>query len=320
MSEDHRDTDDRIMRSLIEDDRVRLVVVNATQAVQEILLRHHNMTGIPAVALGRAALCGLLLATLTKDEEQVTLQVLGNGPLGGVTVDARSSGRVRGFVKRPLAVAWDSTMAAISAATPRIALGDAIGRQGIVGVTRDLGLAQNYNGQVAITTGEIDEEVEQYLNTSEQIDSVLHCDVLVNSAGEVMAAAGLLVQTLPQARGAAVVEFLRDVLRGPAFTDVLNHALAEGKVDPTSLARAALGQCADGMRSLDQRPVNFFCPCSRDRAASTLGMLNQEDLKEMILETNEAEVTCNFCGGQYRFTEVELEIIRRKREKIRPVG
>jgi redox-regulated HSP33 family molecular chaperone len=40
----------------------------------------------------------------------------------------------------------------------------------------------------------------------------------------------------------------------------------------------------------------------------------------MILETNEAEVTCNFCGGQYRFTEVELERIRRKREKIHPEG
>lgn len=320
MSEDKSVANDRIMRGLIEGGRARLVVVTATQAVREMAVRHHNMTGIPAVALGRAALCGLLLATLTKDEEQVTLQVLGNGPLGGVTVDARSSGRVRGFVKRPLAMPWDPKVATISAATPRIALGHAIGKQGIVGVTRDLGLAQNYNGQVAISSGEIDEEVEQYLNTSEQIDSVLHCDTLVNSAGEVTAAAGLLAQTLPQARGAAVVEFLRDVLRGPAFTAVLGEALAKGKIDPTSIARAALGQCADGMRALDERPVSFFCPCSRERAASTLGMLSQEDLKEMILETNEAEVTCNFCGGQYRFTEVELERIRRKREKIHPEG
>jgi molecular chaperone Hsp33 len=320
VGEDSKQPGDQIMRSLIEDGRARLVVVTATQAVREMALRHHGMTGIPAVALGRAALCGLLLATLTKDEEQVTLQVLGNGPLGGVTVDARSSGRVRGFVKRPLAVVWDAKMATISAATPRISLGDAIGKQGIVGVTRDLGLAQNYSGQVTLSSGEIDEEVEQYLNTSEQIDSVLHCDTLVNSAGDVTAAAGLLVQTLPQAHGAAVVEFLRDVLRGPAFTDVLKNALSEGKLDPSSIARAALGECADGLRVLDERPVSFFCPCSRERAASTLGMLSQEDLKEMILETNEAEVTCNFCGGQYRFTEVELEVIRRKREKIRPEG
>jgi redox-regulated HSP33 family molecular chaperone len=49
-----------------------------------------------------------------------------------------------------------------------------------------------------------------------------------------------------------------------------------------------------------------------------MGMLSAADLKEMILETNEAEVTCNFCGRKYRFSEIELERIRRKREKPQP--
>jgi molecular chaperone Hsp33 len=301
------------MRSLIEGGRVRVVVATATQAVRE-MARRHQTHGVPAVALGRAALAGLLLATLTKDEEQVTLQVLGNGPLAGVTVDARSSGRVRGFVKRPAAVTWNPELASAL----RLPLGDAIGKQGVVSVTRDLGLPQNYSGQVALSTGEIDEEVEHYLNTSEQIDSVLHCETLVDSEGNVTAAAGLLVQTLPQAQGAAVVEFLRDSLRGPAFTAVLRDALAKDKLDPESIARYALGQFAEGIQVLELRAVSFFCPCTRDRAQSTLGMLSQEDLKEMILETNEAEVTCNFCGQQYRFSEIELERIRRKQEKPQP--
>ena len=307
---DRGDHGDRIMRGLIEGGRARIVVATATQAVREMALRHQTL-GIPAVALGRGALAGLLLATLTKDEEQVTLQVLGNGPLAGVTVDARSSGRVRGFVKRPAAVTWDPGLASAL----RLSLGEAIGKQGIVSVTRDLGMAQNYSGQVALSTGEIDEEVERYLNTSEQIDSVLRCETLLDSKGSVEAAAGLLVQTLPQAQGAAVLEFLRDTLRGPALTSVLRDALAQDKVNPESIARAALGQCADGMQVLDERAVTFFCPCTRERAEATLGMLSPQDLKEMILETNEAEVTCNFCGQQYRFSEIELERIRRKRVK-----
>jgi molecular chaperone Hsp33 len=301
---------DQIMRGLIEGGRVRVVVVTATQAVREMVHRHQTL-GLPAVALGRAAVAGLLLATLTKDEEQVTLQVLGNGPLGSVTVDARSSGRVRGFVKRPGAVTWDPGLAA----SPRLSLGEAIGKQGLVNVTRDLGLAQNYSGQVALSTAEIDAEVEHYLNTSEQIDSVLRCETLVNGDGHVTAAAGLLVQTLPQAHGAAVVEFLRDTLRGPAFSSVLQQALAKDTLDPEPIARAALGQCADDLQILDRREVSFFCPCTRERAESTLGMLRPEDLKEMILETNDAEVTCNFCGQQYRFSEIELERIRRKHDK-----
>ncbi|HEX7506954.1 MAG TPA: Hsp33 family molecular chaperone HslO [Polyangia bacterium] len=313
MSEEKKLPGDQIMRGLIEGGRARVVLATATHAVREMVLRHQTH-GAPAVALGRASLAGLLLATLTKDDEQVTLQVLGNGPLGGVTVDARSSGRVRGFVKRPGAVTWDPELAS----APRLPLGDAIGKKGVVGVTRDLGMAQNYSGQVALSTGEIDEEVEHYLNTSEQIDSVLHCECLVDREGKVTAAAGVLVQTLPQAHGTAVVEFLRDTLRGPAFTAVLRDALAKDTFDPESIARAALGQCAEGMQVLELRAVSFFCPCTRERAESTLGMLSREDLKEMILETNEAEVTCNFCGQQYRFSEIELERIRRKHDKPQP--
>ena len=310
VSEEKKIFGDQIMRSLIEDGRVRVVVATATHAVREMVLRHQTL-GVPAVALGRGALAGLLLATLTKDEEQVTLQVLGNGSLGSVTVDARSSGRVRGFVKRPTAVTWDPELAS----TPRVAIGDAVGKQGVVNVTRDLGLAQNYSGQVALSTGEIDEDVEHYLTTSEQIDSVLRCETLVDRDGKVTAAAGLLVQTLPQARGTAVVEFLRDTLRGPALSSVLISALAKDAFDPESIARAALGQCANDMQVLDLRDVRFFCPCTRERAESTLGMLRPEDLKEMILETNDAEVTCNFCGQQYRFSEIEIERIRRKHSK-----
>jgi molecular chaperone Hsp33 len=310
VSDESKAAGDQIVRSLIEGGRARVVVATATQTVQEMVARH-GISGIPAIALGRSALAGLLLATLTKDEEQVTFQVLGDGPIGGVTIDARSSGRVRGFVKRPHAVVWDKKLAD---AFP-VAIGDAIGKNGVVSVIRDLGMAQNYSGQVPLVSGEIDQEVENYLVTSEQIDSVVHCDVLVDADGNITAAAGMLVQTLPQAHGVAMVEFIRDSLRGPAFSQVLTQALADGTFQAEAIARAALGQTAEGMQVLDARPVSFFCPCSRERAESTLGMLRQEDLKDMLLEDNQAEVTCNFCGAKYRFSEIELERIRRKHDK-----
>lgn len=304
---------DGILRGLIEGGRARVVVATATDAVREMVDRH-RMLGVPAVALGRGALAGLLLATLTKNEEQVTLQVLGNGALGGVTVDARSSGRVRGFVKRPEAVTWLPELAG----TARMAIGEAIGKQGVVTVTRDLGMAQNFCGQIALHSGEVDEEVERYLNASEQIDSLLRCDTLVDGEGKVTAAAGLLVQTLPQAHGAEILEFLRETLARPLFSAVLRDALAQDTFAPEAIARAALGQTADRMQVLDLREVSFFCPCTRQRAESTLEMLRPEDLQEMILDTNEAEVTCNFCGNQYRFSEVELEQIRRRKNQDRP--
>ena len=38
----------------------------------------------------------------------------------------------------------------------------------------------------------------------------------------------------------------------------------------------------------------------------------------MILEDNQARVSCNFCGEKYTFSESELELIRRKRRPVQP--
>jgi molecular chaperone Hsp33 len=302
---------DEIIRCLLENSRARVVMATATKTVREIT-RRHDARGVAAVALGRAVTSGLLLATLTKDEEQVTLQILGNGPLGGITVDARSSGRVRGYLKHVDGVPW------IASPQPaRIALAEAVGKHGVVNVVRDLGLAQNYAGQTALQTGEIDSDIEHYLVTSEQIDSVLRCDTLVDREGGVIASAGLLVQTLPQAGGEALVEFIRQTLDEQRLSQIL---LESSDVDPESLARRLLAPMSESLQMLDRRPVTFACSCSRARAAATLEMLHEEDLRAMILEDNQAWVGCNFCGEQYTFSESELELIRRKRQPARPAS
>ena len=302
---------DQIIRCLLENGRARLVAVISTQTMREITRRHHAR-GVAAVALGRAVTSGLLLATLTKDEEQVTLQILGKGALGGITVDARSSGRVRGYLKHVDGVPW------VAASQPaRISLAEAVGKPGVVNVVRDLGLAQNYAGQTALQTGEIDSDVEHYLSNSEQIDSVLRCDTLVDGEGEVVASAGLLVQTLPQAGGEALVEFVRQTLDEQRLTQVLLEA---PDMDAETLARRLLAPMSETLQILESRPVFFACSCSRARAVATLEMLHEEDLRAMILEDNQARVGCNFCGENYTFSESELELIRRKRQPAKPAS
>jgi molecular chaperone Hsp33 len=298
---------DRIVRCLIEDSRARVVVAVTTGTVREIAGRH-GARGPAAVALGRAATAGVLLATLTKDEEQVTLQVLGDGPLGGVTVDARSSGSVRAYLKHP-----DAATPAEPGASPRLSLAAAIGGEGMVNVIRDLGLSSNFSGQTGLQTGAIDEDVEHYLQTSEQIDSVLRCDTILDARGEVQASAGLLVQTLPQAGGTALVELIRDRVRGAVLAEALAGDAGPGGPRPEGLARAVLGPCAESLQAIDSRAVRFRCPCSRERAVSVLAMLGEADLRELIRDDKQASVVCKFCGGKYEFSDEELRRIRHGR-------
>jgi len=295
---------DTIVRCVIDGGAARVVAVTATDLAREAA-RRHRATGAAAAAMARTGIAGLLLATLTKDEERVTLQILGGGPLGALTADASASGTVRMLIKHPLPLA--------APAGTRPSLGAAVGRSGIVSVIRDVGLGENFSGQTAIRDGEIDSDVEGYLTDSEQIDSALRCEVLLDDAGAVRAAAGVLVQALPGSGEGERIAAARARLQAGALLGLL--AGAGAPPDATAVARAALGgdgAAADvALTVLDERPVRFFCPCSRERAAAALALIGDGELATLIREDGMADVVCDFCRARYDFTDAALEEIRR---------
>src|SRR3954468_13100585 len=309
MPADGRDDDqeeteqDEIVRGVLTDVPVRVVAAVTTRVAREAA-RRHQAGPAGAIALSRGLTAGLLLATLTKDDERVTLQVLGDGPLGGITVDANGAGTGRAYVKHPLA----GTLGPPDPRTSRVSLAAAIGQSGVVSVIRDLGLRENFSGTTAIASGEVDEDVERYLTESEQIESALACDATTADDGRVVGSAGILVQALP---GEASIEVA--LSRGLFADGALARVVAAG-LPPTGddLLRAVFTGRLGEIRVLDRRPARFFCPCSRPRAGESLAMLGEEDLSAMILDDGKAEVICNFCRARYEFDDAELERIRRR--------
>ena len=281
----------------------------ANAALQPVIVRAGS-----SLERGQAATTIELLATLlrtpsslTKDDERVTLQILGDGPLGGVTVDATAAGAARAYVKHPSGGLQRSAGA-------RPSLAAAVGRSGLVNVIRDVGFREPFSGQIALRTGEIDEDVEAYLEKSEQVVSALACDALWGPDGALDFAAGILVQALPGSEGAALVAAAGAVIADGEFL----RALAGARRDGEGVVAAVLGERFGHVAVLDHRPVTFECPCSRARAGTSLALLGAEELAAMILDDGKAEVTCNFCRARYEFGEAELEIIRREQSK--PTG
>jgi molecular chaperone Hsp33 len=288
---------DQIARCVLDGAAVRVVAVCATGAAREAARRHRADAGV-ATALGRAAAAGLLLATFTKDEERVTLQLLGDGPLGAVTVDAAASGGVRAFVKNPAlripAQPWR-----------RVALGAFMGRHGVVNVVRDLGLKESFSGSTVLTEGDVDGDVENYLVASEQIDSALGCEALLNDDLVLAAVGGVLVQALPGGADAPLLAAARARLRAGCLADLLRAP--GGPPSAEALAAGVLGDDAAGMRALDVRPVRFACPCSRARAVATLALLGRQELVSLLEDDGGATVECQFCRESYRFTAADVD-------------
>ena len=59
----------------------------------------------------------------------------------------------------------------------------------------------------------------------------------------------------------------------------------------------------------DQKPVIYHCSCSRERTARALHAIGEVEIMDIIEEQGEVEVTCEFCGRQYSFSEAELELL-----------
>src|SRR5690606_9348943 len=129
--------------------------------------------------------------------------------------------------------------------------------------TRDLGLATPYQGSVELRSGEIDEDLEHYLDQSEQLPSALRTEVVLDANGEVLRVAGILAQSFPGS-DPAVIMAVRERLAGAGLRTLISAH--ERSVE--ELVGLALG--GEGFRSMHEHPVNFHCPCGPERALGVL--------------------------------------------------
>jgi molecular chaperone Hsp33 len=277
------------IRSLAEDGGVRAIACVTTELVAESCRRHGTWPAAGA-ALGRALTGGALMGALLKDRDRVALKFEGNGPLGKILVEADGRGAVAGYVGNPRV-----DLPARDGA-PNVA--GALGRAGLLTVTRDLGLREPYRGVVRLATSEIGEDLAHYFLESEQIPSAVGVGVYQDATG-VTAAGGFLVQSLPGADPELVDGVIDHIRTLPPVTEQLR----EGR-RPEKMIAAIFGEIP--FRILEQDPLRFACHCGRERFERALVALGREELSELSKRTKDTVLTCEFCRETYVFTPDSL--------------
>ncbi len=286
---------DKIVHATAADGFVKMSVITARDAVERAR-EIHGCSPTAAAALGRTLCAASLLGESMKEEKaSLTVRINGGGPLGSVVAVSDSQGFVRGYVENPgvhLPLKSDG----------KLNVGGAVGRNGMLTVSRDIGLKEPYIGSTALVSGEIAEDLTAYLLSSEQVPSACALGVLVDRDRSVKAAGGFLVQLMPGAEDALIEQLENNIFLMDQLTTVLDE-------DGTD---AVFAQVLKGMEYhlVGESPVGYRCPCSRARVEEALSCLEDAELDEMAQSEEAVRVSCQFCGAEYAFSPAELLALR----------
>ncbi len=281
--------DDQLIRGTAMNGHVRILAVQMKSIVEQLRQRHDTWP-VATAALGRTLAVGAMMGAMMKGEEKLILQIKGDGPIGQIVVDANAEGVVRGYVDNPHVDLPSNEKGKLDVA-------GAVGREGAIYVTKDLGMKEPYRGSIPIISGEIAEDFTYYFAKSEQTPSAVALGVLVDTDHSVRAAGGFIIQILPGASDQEIEDIEKALAQQKPLTKMLDQGITMNQIITSLLPSFVISSSMN---------VQFRCKCSEERVRQTLISLGKEEIKQMIEEDGQAEVICHFCNEKYQYDESQL--------------
>lgn len=289
---------DYLTKSVTKDGMFRAYAMEATGVVSEAQ-KDHATWPVSSAALGRSLVASLMLSSsVLKGKESMTVKVLGDGPAGGIVVDADANGHVKGYIHNPhVDLPLNSHH--------KLDVGGAVGK-GSLEVMKNQGGDEPYVSNVQLVSGEIGDDFTYYLAQSEQIPSAVGVSVYVNEDGTIGAAGGYLIQVLPGASDDAITQLEKRLKSIPMISE-----LFLSKQKPEDILKLIFGE--ENIDILQNMPVAFTCDCSKEKFADKIRGIGNKEIQAMIDEDHGAKVICNFCESEYQYSEDDLKALLSKK-------
>ena len=264
---------------LIENRGVRGFAVEVTEGISE-LLGWREYTPDMLRLLGHSLAATPLLAADISDGARFNLQYQGvsGKPLKMLVAQVNQQMQLRGMAKCDAGAAGDF-QALMGGGTLACMLEPKSGG------------ADRYQAMVEILGDNLSEALEIYFAQSEQ----LRTRICLGASPDKFAA--LMVQRLPEGCSDddwVHVYHLFQTLQEPELL----------ATDAETLLRRLFNE--DTVRVFPSRPITLQCQCSHAQISAMLLGLGEEELKPLLQELGRVDVTCEFCGKNYGYREVEV--------------
>lgn len=288
----------KLIRCITSEGAVMVSAVDSTDIVAKAE-QIHETSAVVTAALGRMLTAASMMGNMLKGKDNtISLKIDGGGPAGAITVSSDSDGNVRGY-------AQNNIVEIPLKSNGKLDVSGAVGRDGNLFVTKNLGMKEPYNGFVPITSGEIAEDITYYYATSEQIPTVCALGVLVDTDLSVKKAGGYILQLLPFTENEIIEKIEKNLARVKPVTQLLEEGM-----DIEDIVRDVLE--GFDVEVIYTQEVAYKCKCSREKIEATLAGLGEKELKSMCEDLPQVDVKCHFCNTEYSFSKKDIEKILKK--------
>ena len=275
---------DFIQRFHFSESPVRGELVQLSATVAEVMARHDYPERVQAL-LGEAVAAAVLLASTLKFEGSLILQARGDGPLETLMVECSDQLEVRGIAQ--VGEGW-------SEQTATLPLAELFGH-GQLAITIDPVKGQRYQGVVPLDAPTLAGCLEHYFEQSEQLPTRLWLTADEDGA------AGMLLQVLP---GHDAAEDADIWPRLQQLTDTVKPDEMLSLPATELLYRLYHEELVE---LHEANEVCFRCTCSRERTEQVLLSLGEAELRDILAEQGEIDISCQFCNQEYIFDGIDVE-------------
>ena len=274
---------DSVLRAITDDGAFRVIVARTTETVQQVL-QAQNAQGQLGRNLGDLVTGSVLFRETMAPNLRVQGILKGSGGSGSLVADSHPSGKTRGLVQ-------------LSNGSTEVALGSGA----IMQMMRTLPSGKINQGFVEVPDGgSISRALMEYMQTSEQVVSMLAMGTLLEG-DRVVAAGGYLVQLLPEVgRGPLMVmtERLKDF-------ETIDALLGTPEFSPAVLLEELLYGMA--YTKLEESQVGFECWCNELRVVSAIATLPKHDIEHLLSTGEVLEIACEYCKREFRIPPARLQ-------------
>jgi molecular chaperone Hsp33 len=274
------DDKDGILRAITDDHAFRVVTLGATATARGVVAAQRAQ-GELARRLAELVTGTILIRETMAPQSRV--QGIVRAKSGALIADSHPSGDVRGLVQ----LARGSTSIEV-------------GSSATLQMMRTLANGAIHQGLVAFPdSGGISEALMAYMQSSEQVTSVVAVDTTLGHDG-LLVAGGYMVQLLPEARPDSLAGMIERLERFGGMPSRLSSS--------DFSAETLLGELLRGISHslVGSDEVRYHCWCDDVRVMSALSSLERADLEELLAAAEPLSLSCDYCGRDYRIQLAQL--------------